>query len=171
MLGILVSTIVLPVSLLLGPSSSPLAPTKSVPVSDQVVLSSCNGSKSLRPAQVVLQIRRAGAQTWSKVSGASVSVSRGCNGLPKATMVTFTFSITKSGAFSVRQKSPSGYLSLGQLSVGVTQNTDAVTTTTTSPAPVSSNPRRNAGLLEDCLMQAAGSPWEWAEQNCYEMYG
>ena len=171
MLGILVSTIVLPVSLLLGPFSAPSAPTESAPVSDQVVLSSCNGSKSLRPAQAVLQIRRAGAKTWSKVPGASVSVSRGCNGLPKATMVTFTFSITKSGTFSVRQKSPSGYLSLGTLSVGTTQNTDTVATTTTSPPPVSTNPRRNAGLLQDCLIQVAGSPWVWAEQNCHEMYG
>ena len=171
MLGIFFATVVFSVGVAAGPTAAAGVPAKSVPVSSQVVLSSCNGSKSLRPAQVVLQIRKAGTKTWSKVSGASVSVSRGCNGLPKATMVTFTFSITKSGTFSVRQKSPSGFLSLGTLSVGATQNTDAVTTTTTSPAPVSSNPRRNAGLLLDCRADAAGSPWAWAEQNCYEMYG
>jgi hypothetical protein len=167
MLGILVSTIVLPVSLLLGPFSPPLAPTKSVPVSEQVVLSSCNGSKSLRPAQVVLQIRRAGAKTWSKVPGTSVSISRGCNGLPKATMVTFTFSITKSGTFSVRQKSPSGYLSLGTLSVGTTQNTDisTTTTTTTSPAQVPTTRRKNPGALIDCLSQGGH------EQSCQQLYG
>jgi hypothetical protein len=165
MLGILVSTIVLPVSLLLGPFSSPLAPTRSVPVSEQVVLSSCNGSKSLRPAQVVLQIRRAGAKTWSKVPGTSVSVRRGCNGLPKATMVTFIFSVTKSGTFSVRQKSPSGYLSLGTLSVGTTQNTDISTTTTTSPAQVPTTRRKNPGALIDCLSRGGH------EQSYQQLYG